>query len=106
MAVDFYLADNLKDTSNSEEHLHFSERLQNYLLTKYHKTDPVNSLTGLDPYGDRLFETEEIKTLMEICKQIKEDQRPNDEVCKFCENMIAFCNLALKKGEKIYAVGD
>lgn len=107
MAIDFYLADTLKEASKCKEHLHFSEKVQDYLHMKFKESYPESVIIcDLDPYGDKLFDKEGILKIINACEKMKDRIESNKESKEFCKKMIEFCHMAIQNNKKIYAVGD
>ncbi|MEC2056156.1 hypothetical protein I6J18_01590 [Peribacillus psychrosaccharolyticus] len=123
VGLDFYIA-NTKKEILGEESVKFNEVLQGYLqdeeeyfkrfkeksFKKYREQGPFDLLIGLDQYDDKLFSTQEINQLVNICEGIvikyKTENLYGQEIKQFAEKLIELCKEALLKNKLIVALGD
>ena len=59
----------------------------------------------LDPYGDSIFVTDEVKVILEACNYIRE-QFEDGDIILFAEQLRELCQTALERNKSIVALGD
>ncbi|MDM5309801.1 hypothetical protein [Peribacillus frigoritolerans] len=116
VGLDFFIGNTIKETQYLEESVKFNEELQGYLQIKeeygkrYREKGPFDLLIGLDQYGDKIFSTQEINQLVNICEGIVIKYKTNDlygqKIKQFAEKLIELCKEALLKNKLIVAIGD
>ncbi|MED1466929.1 hypothetical protein [Bacillus salipaludis] len=111
VGIDFCLANTYKEAAIAHTYVKFDEKIHLYLLRK--EQDAVRKLallTGLDPYGDKLFSQQEILELVTICDILLSEYRKGDildqKIRKFAKELKLLCEDALSQGKKIFAAGD
>lgn len=123
VGIDFYMT-NKKKAIFREESVKFTEVLQGYLQNeedyvkrykeKHFKRNreigPFDLLIGLDQYGDKLFSTQEIHQLVNVCEclvsKYKTENLYREEIKEFAEKLLELCKEALQKNNFIAAFGD
>ncbi len=125
MGIDFYLAKNLKDINSTMDYAGLDEEIFSFL---YRQNDifqnKLDLLISLDPYGEKIFNKDEVKKLLEISEYLisyfsneenYEYFTPNlfdqnfteRDIIKFANELNRICKLALNLNDKtIVFFGD
>jgi hypothetical protein len=111
VGIDFCIANTYKEAAKAQTYVKFVEKIHQYLLRKEQDTGgKLVLLTGLDPYGDKLFSQQEILELIAICDILLSEYRKGDileqKIRKFARELKLICGDALNKGKQIFAAGD
>jgi hypothetical protein len=118
VGIDFCLANTFKEAAKADRYVKFEEKLHVYLWNeenfharlKKKEFIKVDLLIGLDQYGDKLFNVHEINELINICEILLRKYTKNNKdeqgVRKFAEELKELCEGALEKGKLIFAAGD
>jgi hypothetical protein len=106
MAVTFYMGNDMEDAATTSDFVEFDEELQTLLCKTSEKLRPqIGLLIGLDPYGDKEFDANGIKQIIEICDLISDEYKDGD-VQEFVSELKRLCKEALNEDFKVYALGD
>ncbi|MGG3944155.1 hypothetical protein ABEV54_22385 [Peribacillus psychrosaccharolyticus] len=123
VGLDFYITNKKRDIFR-EESVKFTEVLQGFLqneedYVKRYKEErfkrkreigPFDLLIGLDQYGDKLFSTQEIYQLVNVCEclvsKYKTENLYGEEIKEFAEQLLELCKEALLENKLIAAFGD
>lgn len=115
--IDFFLyQDTMKGSPiYSMKYVKFNEELQDYLQKKENyqingSSGPFQLLIGLDPYGEKIFISEEIPVLIHICEGLVSKYDTSylydQKIRYFAEKLIELCKEAISENMKLIAVGD
>ncbi|MEH7472452.1 hypothetical protein V7158_11995, partial [Priestia megaterium] len=101
MAIDFCIAKNIKEASYSENYVNLTEKIHDSIKESKIPSKAFSELIlQLDPYGDKLFSSNEIKQLIEVCDLIKSSFKEK-EIILFSTELRKMCILALKQNKLI-----
>lgn len=115
MSIDFCIADTINEAAKSDRYVAFEEELHEFLIKeekfyvrqKNKESKIIDLLLGLDPYGDKIFNNQEIKELIRICEYINYNFKNDfNELNIFSVELKELCLNALEKGKQIVAAGD
>ena len=115
MSIDFCIADTINEAAKADRYVSFEEELHEFLIKeekfyvrqKIKESKGIDLLLGLDPYGDKIFNEQEIKELIRICEYINDNfQKSCNELKIFSMELKEICLNALETGKKIVAAGD
>ncbi|QKS71236.1 hypothetical protein FLK61_31490 [Paenalkalicoccus suaedae] len=106
MAVTFYLANSISEALTSDSYLDLEDNVHLYLYNnRGFVTSRAELLIGLDPYGYKIFSSDEISDLILLCKLCR-NQLENKEVYLFLEDLIGFSKKAVDENKLLVAIGD
>ncbi|QOY34657.1 hypothetical protein AWH56_018280 [Anaerobacillus isosaccharinicus] len=106
MAVNFYVANNVKEAFISKLYVPVDDELEVLIYKNKHIISPeADLLLNLDPYGDKVFSISEIDLLMDISNLLYE-RVSESEVKKFAKDLFSLCETAKKQKKLIVALGD
>lgn len=123
VGIDFYIT-NKKIDIFREKSVKFNEVLQGFLqneedyfkrnkeerLNRKREVGPFDLLIGLDQYADKLFLTQEIHQLVNVCEclviKYETDNLYGEEIKEFAEKLLELCKEALLKNKLIAAFSD
>ncbi|MEH7351781.1 hypothetical protein [Gottfriedia acidiceleris] len=115
MSIDFCIADTINEAAKSSRYVAFEEEVHEFLIKeekfyvrkKNKESKNLDLLLGLDPYGDKIFNDQEIKELIRICEYIIYNFKNDfNELYIISVELKELCLNALDKGKQIVAVGD
>ncbi|MEH7455599.1 hypothetical protein [Gottfriedia acidiceleris] len=115
MSIDYCIADTTKESVSADRYVAFEEDLHEYLIKeekiyvrqKIKESKKIDLLLGLDLYGDKIFNYQEIKELIRIRDYINDNFKNGCNALKiFSKKLKELCLNALEKGKQVVSVGD
>lgn len=108
MAIDFYIANEIKEIHRDSEYVFLDEEIKNKLYTFSSWLDlhpGLILLLELDPYGDEILNLEKIRAIIEGTE--KENIVDLDEdIIRNLQKINSFFKKALEKNKNICVIGD
>ncbi|GGI11524.1 hypothetical protein [Gottfriedia solisilvae] len=115
MSLEFCISNTINGAAYADRYVAFEDELHDYLIKeekfyvrqKIKEFKRIDLILGLDPYGDKIFNEQEIIELIKICEYITNNYKKDCNDLKiFSKELKELCLDALETGKKIVAAGD
>lgn len=118
IGVCLFVANTFKKLAKSDEYILLEDNPRHHIgVMEYHRSSRespmddqnVDLLLQLSSYSKKKYNVQEINTLIKVCERLlhthTEDERDDREVREFVDDLIDLCQIALRTGQFVIAVG-
>ncbi|MEH7294540.1 hypothetical protein V7134_29775 [Priestia megaterium] len=104
MAIDFCTGNTIKEAAHSEMCASLTDEIQDSLKDKEIPHEAfIELILDLNPYGDKVYSSKEIRALIEICILIR-NLIKEKRIVLFFNELQEVCNLALQQNKLIFVI--